>query len=324
MKKFFLINIALIILGFIFLIATNYYIDSYGVFFRKLEYQTLEPNQNYIKTRYIISNPDKFDTFLFGSSRVGSIPVEIIKKDRIYNMTYSEGIPEEWLETISIFIEKNVKVKKILIGIDDISFKVNGQNHSKEQMRMSYNFLEKNNLKIKEYLLVNPFTKYNKEKLKNLLKNKKTNNKNNFYLNGRFFKEDLERKDLEIETDLFKHLNKKEFTKEGDYKNRKFLEKKKIYDIFKEIERICIENNVEIIYFFNPVHKNALSFEEKKEYEKIRNEFKEIFSKNIIYDFADTEISYNNYYWYETSHYRSNVGHRILKRIYLENSKERR
>lgn len=42
-------------------------VDPYNVFhWQKIRDNGVEPNSNYIKMQYILHNPDKFDSFLFG------------------------------------------------------------------------------------------------------------------------------------------------------------------------------------------------------------------------------------------------------------------
>lgn len=135
-----------------------------------MNYQILEPNKNYIKTKYILENKLKYDSFIFGSSRVGVIPTEKVLGYKFYNMTYSEGLPNEWLNTLKTFIENNIKIKMIIIGIDDISFKVDYKEHFNQPMRLPYqNLISYKNI-FKNYILVDPLTKYNFLTLKSMLK----------------------------------------------------------------------------------------------------------------------------------------------------------
>ena len=43
-----------------------------------MDAQITEPNQHYLKVKYVLNYPDKYDSFLFGSSRVGKIDVNKI------------------------------------------------------------------------------------------------------------------------------------------------------------------------------------------------------------------------------------------------------
>ena len=76
--KTFLKKIAPFILFILTLeIAVPILVDPYNVFhWKRIRDNGVEPNSNYIKMQYILHNPDKFDSFLFGSSRTGFIDVE--------------------------------------------------------------------------------------------------------------------------------------------------------------------------------------------------------------------------------------------------------
>jgi hypothetical protein len=89
----------------------------------------VEPNKNYIKTRYIIENPDKFDSYLFGSSRVANIDTSLINGYNCYNMTYSEGLTLEHYYNLKTMTDRNIIPKMLIIGVDDISCFINPSSH---------------------------------------------------------------------------------------------------------------------------------------------------------------------------------------------------
>lgn len=159
MKKKFYKNILKIFVLILIGIFFNFYIDSYGIFKKNLNYQILEPNKNYLKTKYIIENINKYDSFIFGSSRVGNIPTEIIKGNKFYNMTFSEGLPQEWLKALSIFLNGGSKINTVILGLDDISFKAIPESHFLQPMRLPYYKLENKKDLVKNYILINPLNK---------------------------------------------------------------------------------------------------------------------------------------------------------------------
>ena len=105
-KSLFVLLIVLAVLfvknrAFLHQICEAYHYDTFNVFhWKNIRFTSAEPNKNFVKTKYIIENPQKFNAFIFGSSRVGRLPPDLLPKDldgtplRWYNMTYSEGIPE--------------------------------------------------------------------------------------------------------------------------------------------------------------------------------------------------------------------------------------
>ena len=105
MKKLIWKVIMFAVLNVAFATILSVAVDPFNVFhYNSIRNYGVEPNKNYIKTKYVIDNPAKFDGFLFGASRVGAIYVDKIKNCRLYNMTYPNGTPQEHLETLSTFL----------------------------------------------------------------------------------------------------------------------------------------------------------------------------------------------------------------------------
>lgn len=314
MKKKFYKNILKIFVLILIGIFFNFYIDSYGIFKKNLNYQILEPNKNYLKTKYIIENINKYDSFIFGSSRVGNIPTEIIKGNKFYNMTFSEGLPQEWLKALSIFLNGGSKINTVILGLDDISFKAIPESHFLQPMRLPYYKLENKKDLVKNYILINPLNKYNLITLYQSLKRNWNNYYKEFYTSGRSINT---AKDLWIEKNKDLHRKNKIFLK-SDYGNMDFIRVGKTLNEIEQISELCYKNDINLIIIINPLHKMAYIKNNLKEYQEIKNEIFKI--KNCkIYDFSElNEITLDNYYQYETSHFRPIVGEMMLKKIYQD------
>ncbi len=134
-KKWIKILLILCILGIGFILIINIYIDSYSVL--KSDYNKLsrEPNQNFIKMKFLLNEKHNKNSFIFGSSRVGKIEPSDIPTGNFYNMTYSEGLPLEHLENIKLLIKNNIEIKNLLIGFDDFSYQIDPLKHLNEPLR---------------------------------------------------------------------------------------------------------------------------------------------------------------------------------------------
>lgn len=109
------------------------------VAFREVSYRHSEPNQHFIKMRYLLANPTKYDAYAFGSSRVGNIDLAKINNGRQwYNMTYSDGLPAEWIADIKLMLARGVQVKELLIALDDRSYQMLPESHLHDYMRLPY------------------------------------------------------------------------------------------------------------------------------------------------------------------------------------------
>ena len=141
MKKF----VVKIITFFLALLLTCaglvYFIDPYNVFHPfNIRDNGVEPNKNYIKMKYILANPGKFDALLFGSSRVGTIHTDTIEGERCYNMTYSKGLPCEHLANLKTLVNSESKPSKVYIGLDSQSYTTNPRPHNNDQQRSPYEY----------------------------------------------------------------------------------------------------------------------------------------------------------------------------------------
>ena len=155
-KIIFLFLIALLALyiknkDFLHQVYEAYHYDTFNVFhWQNIRFTSAEPNKNFVKTKYIIHNPKKFNAFIFGSSRVGNLPIDRLPKElngkelRWYNMTYSEGVPSEHLLSLKTFLEHGVKADMVIVGFDNISMYASIEQHKQQLLRMPYQFYEKN------------------------------------------------------------------------------------------------------------------------------------------------------------------------------------
>lgn len=321
MKKRFYYILGEILFILTILLSINFFIDAYGIFGKNMKYQILEPNKNYIKTKYILKNKNKYDSFIFGSSRVGMIPTDKIQGYKFYNMTYSEGLPNEWLNTLKTFVESDIKIKMVMVGIDDISFKVDYKEHFNQPMRLPYQNLISYKEIFKNYLFVNPKNDYNLKTFKKIRKKSYNEDYINIYTSGTNITKESLKVDEEIEKNKEIHIKKENFLKTV-YGNREFININENINIIQQIENICRENDIELIIIFNPLHATAYTRNNEKEYKKIKEKLISILNCDI-YDFSNNNsIAKNNYYWYETSHFRSIVGEMILKVIFRDKVKE--
>ncbi len=111
----FLIYIALVyIMMFIIGVYDLFYNDGSG---NKL----ISASGNFSKMKYVLSVPDKFDSFIFGSSRVGYIHNDKISGEKCYNMTSSAANATEHLWNLKTMLKNNIRPKKIYIGVDSFT-----------------------------------------------------------------------------------------------------------------------------------------------------------------------------------------------------------
>jgi len=127
-----------IIMGLIF-IPVSVLIDPYNVFHYSMPRENgVEPNKNFIKTKHVLHNQDKFDSLVFGSSRAGFFDVSKLKDGTYYNMASSEAVPAEHVRILKIMIKNGFVPKNVIMLVDDISCFVDPDRHATSLYRIPY------------------------------------------------------------------------------------------------------------------------------------------------------------------------------------------
>ncbi len=298
-------------IAFIFLgiVCYNIYLDPFGVIKGNMALQKTEPNQHYLKIRYILNNPQKYNSFLFGASRVGKIDVtKIPDSNSWYNFAYSEAIPFETLEDLKLLLRNNIQIKRILIGLDETSYMVSPEMHKKQSLRQPYKNLFSTYL---YYLFLKPdYTLYRNIKYADTARFYSKGAYEIVYKTGNF---PPNKKDIFIENNKDLHIRDSIFNK--PYWKYYYKERidKTINEIY-EIKKICELNKIEVIFFLNPIYKETYLKAISNCY---FNFVKKLSSIIQFYDFSGlNEITTNNLNYYENSHYRTFVGDKILNNIF--------
>lgn len=307
MKKFIAKMVILACFVFFISIVPVYVIDPFNVFhWNNIRNNGVEPNKNYIKTEYILHNPDLFNGFVFGSSRVGSIHVEKIPNMKIYNMTYSMGTPYEQYQTLKTFIENGIKIDIVYLGVDDFSYKEDPEKHNHQHLRASYQYLQNKENLISLYCDPTIIL----QSLPTVINEKNIEGFEAFYTYGWWA-------DYDIKT---------EFTGVGEtmpavltnpVKSNYYRLEQTIKDIL-DMKILCERNNIEFVVFTNPMYdstyRNSI---ETAHYLDFIEKLGEITN---FYNFSGlNDITKNSNNYIDESHYNAYVGDIILDVIVSKN-----
>ena len=243
--KSFAVKAAIVILFcFIIKIALPYAVDPHNVFHTdNIRNYGVEPNANYIKMTYILNNKDKFNAFMFGSSRVGSIHTDKIPGVRCYNMNYAFGKPSEFLANINTFLENGIVPERIYLGLDVSSYAVDSSDHLTSTQCMPY-----------EYAKENPEVFFNAyfdplmvlRSLPLIFEGKGMDGYRVFYTNG--CRIDYDEEGGGWDTTM------RHYAGECDDPETAIAE---ALSVIREIKELCEENGIEIVVFTNPMYRST-------------------------------------------------------------------
>lgn len=302
--------IKILIISFLALAPTTYiniHYDPYGIYRTDFTQQKIEPNQRFIKMRYLLNNKDKYDSFLFGSSRVGNIPSETIPGGKYYNMTISQGIPSEHLYNLKLLIDKGVKVKSVMLGLEDFSYKLESRSENGELITTPYSASPIENLK---YYIKYTFKMPDRDILKPYINPTKEEFPvfYDIYNTGR---------PIHTEIDEYINTHKEEHIKDKKFKNPSVHKTNYMEETLKDIQEfvdVCNQNSIKCTVFINPTYKATYLANNPSEFIKFKKKLVQI---TDFYDFSGiNSITVDPFNYYETSHFRVFIGEKMLAKMF--------
>jgi hypothetical protein len=309
-KKWFYISISTLIILLFMNSLFLYLTDIYGVAHPNRKTFPTAFTQRFLVTTYMVEHFNQYDTLLFGSSRVQFINPQHIPNAKAYNLTVAEGIPEEYYLMLKLLISKGIKLKTVLIGLDNFSHNISFASHQ-------------NALETKSHYLLTGEPLYK------------------FYSD--FFFRLPTKKDFQDIKNRYKHLNLYKMHYDIIYNQKKSFKKQKynqpapnalIYNdpttwhgdnlknslqAIKNIKSLCDQYGIKTIFWINPIqHTSYDAMQNDKVNKALFQKFKSGLAKiTDYYDFSEpNKISKNNRYWLETSHFIPKIGDLIIKTIY--------
>ena len=298
--------------NFIQQIRTAYHYDTFNVFhWDNIRFTSAEPNKNFVKTQYIIHNPKKFNAFIFGSSRVGNIPPNLLPKENDgipltwYNMTCSVGIPKEHFLTIKTFLKNRVDVNTVMIAFDEIAMYRSIEQNNADLLRCPFQVYEKSKFDFfRPYLttavdplIIKQIDEYDYEAHKQ--------QSEQFYSFGCWGD------DFSLPENI--DLSRYEIGHQG-------YPLKESYKDLGEIVDLCAENGIKLILFTNPMYQILYRNSVEDGYLDFLTK---VAQKCEFYNFSTlNNYTQNPRYFYEWSHYRPALG-LIIEKYLFGTEKER-
>jgi len=102
-------------------VSVNYVVDPYSIFGTRFFPNFANPQERYLKIEYLKKNPN-FNTFLIGSSLIGTVRTEDVDKNilgaKTYNFTLSQANPRDIEKNTEWLINNIPKLSHVIIELD--------------------------------------------------------------------------------------------------------------------------------------------------------------------------------------------------------------
>lgn len=279
------------------------------------------PNSRYLKLDHILNNPERYDSFIFGSSRVGAIDPGKINGGTYYNVNYAAGLPHEHLLNIKALLDNDIEIKNIMIGFDDISYKINPVSHTKKTITILHYKADKKQKPLdfyRSYLMriptKNTFLSFKNRFNKFFNKDSYSEHEYHTIFNEKIFSSGFTYPFENIDEEFYrteKHLKAPKFLKPSEFRGDNL---EASLDDVREIMELSKRHGFNLVLFFNPLHNVTYKAQDMEKMFAFKSGLSKI---GDYYDFSGlNRITIDNYYYLETSHYRHIVGEMIVKKIF--------
>lgn len=306
-------------LGAVFLLAAlNYLVDPYEVFRSNYLKHPLQLNKRYLKVKHLEENPTKYDSYLLGSSRIGTTQPEVVEQylpnSNFYNLTVSLGSILDNIMLIKHLLKIEHEVKNLYMQIDINAMLIYKQGKSDYQRKYPPSLTNRDEFEFYfEYLTIFPlqnikgkvainFNQYDRLKCP----------VNDIEETGCFF---LPYQDSLIAADLETYIAEEvTFNHLAPERKVNGLHIEETMRALAVIKKLCDENKINLIPFVTPHNHNMLNTFNSEDYLYFLSAIAEVLP---YWDFSGyNSITTDNKNYYEHSHYRENVSKLIAARIF--------
>ncbi len=284
------------------------FVDPYNIFhWKHMRNNGVEPNKGYVKMSNVLDKHDAYDSFVFGSSRMGFFDMHKLKDGRYYDMSYSEGVPAEHLSDLKTMIGRGIVPKNVTIGVDDISYFVDPVTHDEQLYRKRFPWEGSLTDKCSFYLKY--FDMVTLSQSLHVIRNFEDHDPE---FGERLLDTGNERLDIESS---FNYENT-EATWSAYYRPRK-----QVYEDIRQIAELCRENDINLRIFTNPINGYTYAKDIANGYLEFLEGLAEV---TDYYNFSGfNDITLNNDLYYETSHFDPSVADMVIERVYEDKTDER-
>jgi len=304
-------------INFALLGVVNYVVDPFKVFGSNFLPYQVQMNERFVKIEYIKKNHDKFNAYLFGSSRIGTTDPALIEQyipnSKFYNFTVSSANLYDYKLHLEYFIKKQYPINTLYLQLDVDDMSIYGHQDADYLSKLHPEVTnEFTTLYYMKYLF-GFFPMNTRVKIIDNMHMKKSKRR------------DIKKGTWSLaskEASLLKNCD--EYVKNVSSFNtkhrriRKYTTAEFSMKALRTIVKLCRKNNIKLYVFTSPHNQNKMDTFFLDDYNKYLRNISEITS---FYDFTGyNSVTKDNCNYYEMSHYRPQVAKLIAARIFNDSS----
>lgn len=306
----------LLFFGIIPIVAViNFAVDPFSVFQTHVLKRDFQINERFLKIRYLENHHQKFDSYMFGSSRIATTEPAVIEKylpgAHFYNMTCADANLYDYLLHLKYFLKEHYKIKNIYMQIDIGDMFSYGQNGSDYMRKFHPDVTGGSLTRFYVGYLLGYFPQNVIGKIEQNIE--KRNGYEYHWDRGTWSEPEKEKEILEDCSEYVLH----EPTFHAKQKRMKrFSTIDKSIQALKEICDLCDKNGIKLYLFTTPHNKNMMDSFDTEDYLTFLTRLAEV---RDYYDFSGyNTVTLDDCNHYESSHYRPIVGQMIAARIFRD------
>ncbi len=304
----------IVLINMSLLAMVNYVIDPFYVLQSNFLTKKIQMNERFAKVKYLQKNHQKYNAYLFGSSRIGVIEPKVFEQyiphSKFYNFTLSSANLYDYEKHLAYFIKNNYEINTLVLQLDIDNMNDYGQDSS-DYLSLLHPDVMNGSLLFyyARYLLgffpLNIRTKIEMNLQEKIIKPYALTTTGSWKLP---YKERALRKDSQ------KYVKKEKSFAQHNRRVIFYNKQQEDRKALKNIIKLCKNNAIKLYLFTTPHNKNMMDSFVLEDYYRYLNDIALLTS---FYDFSGyNSITNNNENYYETSHYRPFVGELIAGKIF--------
>ena len=298
--------------------AVNYVVDPFGIFRSSFFPYQFQINERYLKIEHLKAHHQRYDTYLFGSSRIGTMQPDVVQKylpgSSVYNFTLASGNIYEYLLHLEYFLNQGFTVKNLLIQIDIENMARYGAHDSDNLRRLHPDVTGESEYLYLAHYLVEFFPKNIRRKIRNNLERHD------------YLEYDLEdggawtrrEKEERMREDCCRYVaNEASFHVKRERRIRASDLEETVAAV-KRIRKLCRDNGINLYLFTMAQNAHTMDTFKVDAYLAFLGALAKTGS---YFDFSGyNSVTTNDCNYYEWSHYRPKVARWIAARIFHDSS----